>query len=92
MNTFVFILSNTNYKIKIDSDGHLLDYKTTDKEYPEQSDYSYSSNSYPPIEEIDFVFMLTIRDFLNNVWDYDPNNENSGGGLKELLDLHYLLK
>jgi hypothetical protein len=71
--------NNTNYKVEIDSDEHLLNYKTTDKEYPTKSDYSYTTKSYPPIEEIDFVFMLTIKDYLNDVWDYDPNNESSGG-------------
>ena len=65
--------NNTNYTIEIDSDEHLLKYKSTDSRYPTKS------GSNLPIDEIDYIFMLTIKDHLNFVWDYDPDNENSGG-------------
>jgi len=73
----VAIRSNFKYgneiSIKIDSDEHLLNYKTTDKEYPKQSFYNL------PIWEVDFVFLTTIRDHLNDFLDYDPDALNVGG-------------
>ncbi|MGG6229193.1 type VI secretion system tube protein TssD [Tenacibaculum sp. SDUM215027] len=68
-----YLFKDTNYQIEIDSDKHLIKYKTTDAKYPEQS---YST---APMEEIDYIFLLTIKDNLNLVWDYDPDNKNVGG-------------
>ncbi len=68
-----YLFKATDYQIKIDSDEHLIKYKTSDSKYPEQS-YSKA-----PMEEIDFIFLLTIKDNLNTVWDYDPDNGNVGG-------------
>ena len=67
-----YLFNETNYQIKIDSDEHLIKYKTSDSKYPRQS---YSS---APMEEIDFIYLLTIKDNLNLIWDYDPDNENVG--------------
>ena len=69
----VALFKNTSYEIEIDSDEHLIEYKSNDSKYSEQS---YSSS---PMEEIDFIFLLTIKDNLNIVWDYDPDNKNVGG-------------
>ena len=77
-------IKKTDYSIKIDSDEHLLNYKTTDKEYPKQSSFY---NSHLPIWEVDFVFLTTIRDHLNDFWDYDPDALNVGGTEEGLAGL-----
>ncbi len=66
-------IAATNYKVTIDSDEHLLKYKQTDKEYPEES------ATKKKMATADFVFLVTIRDYLNDVFDYDPDGPNAGG-------------
>jgi hypothetical protein len=67
------IIKTTKYKVTIDRDEHLLTYKQTDKEYPNDS------NGKNKMNPADFIFLVTVKDFLNNVFDYDPDGPNSGG-------------
>jgi len=63
----------TGYKISIDSDEHLLKYKPSDIEYPEES------LSSKKMALADFIFLICIKDNLNTVYDYDPDGPNAGG-------------
>ncbi|MGR3789802.1 hypothetical protein ACUXZJ_02640 [Flavobacterium sp. TN-1] len=66
------VIQSNNYSINIDSDQHLLEYKVTDSLYP--------SGSYGGKMSIaDFIFLVCIKDFLNNVFDYAPDDSNVGG-------------
>ena len=60
------------YKIEIDKDEHLIKYKTTDKKYPD------GSLGLGKMLTADFVFLVTIKDFLNNIFDYNPDDEHVG--------------
>ena len=66
-------IDDNNYKVEIDKDEHLLKYKPSDKKYPN------GSLGLGKMLTADFVFLVTIKDFLNNIFDYDPDDENSGG-------------
>ncbi len=67
------IISTNNYKVEIDKDEHLIDYKESDIKYPK------SSNRKDKILTADFIFLVVLKDFLNIAFDYDPDSENSGG-------------
>ena len=59
---------DTGYEILIDDDGHLTDLKPTDKDYP--LDTFSRKMSFP-----DFIFLCSIRDNLNNIFDYDTKSD-----------------
>lgn len=61
------IVSSTNYRIILDKDEHLTQLKETDIEYPKEMSYA------------DFIFLFSIKDYLNNIFDYDPDGPNAGG-------------
>lgn len=71
-----YITSN-NYLIKLDSDEHLVKVKDSDTKYPKDSPGTNTNMSFA-----DFVFQFSIKDFLNNVFDYDPDGPNSGVGVE----------
>lgn len=60
-------VSSTNYRIILDEDEHLTKVKETDVEYPKKMSYA------------DFIFLFSIKDYLNNIFDYDPDGPNAGG-------------
>nr|WP_315032606.1 hypothetical protein [uncultured Chryseobacterium sp.] len=65
-------VSATQYKIKLDSDDHLVEMKDTDAQYPKNS--SGGKTSYA-----DYIFLFSIKDYLNGVFDYDPDGPSAGG-------------
>ncbi len=62
------ILSETGYEIVVDNDEHLTDLKPTDKNYPLNT--FGEKMSFP-----DFIFLCSIRDNLNNIFDYDTESD-----------------
>lgn len=52
-------IRRTNYNIRIDDDGHLVEYRPQGK-------------SIGSLAFADYLFLVTIRDDQNMVWDYDP--------------------
>lgn len=63
----------TGYKLVIDNDQHLIEYKQTDIVYPEES------LSTKKMALADFIFLICLKDNMNSVFDYDPNGPNAGG-------------
>ena len=62
-------IPDTGYEIVIDDDEHLTDLKPTDKNYP-LNNTSGEKISFP-----DFIFLCSIRDYLNNIFDYDTESD-----------------
>jgi hypothetical protein len=71
--TGIAIIKSNKYKVEIDKDEHLTEYKPIDSTYPKDS------NQVDKMLTADFVFLATIKDFLNVVFDYDPDGQNAGG-------------
>lgn len=69
----IAIIESNNYIVEIDKDEHLIQYKQSDKRFPTDSFRTGKMLT------ADFIFLVVIKDFLNNVFDYDPDDENSGG-------------
>ena len=74
------IISNSNYLIKLDKDDHLIDVKNSDKKYPNDSNNKKMTFA-------DFVFLFSIKDQLNTVFDYDPDGPSSGEFVEGLTGL-----
>ncbi|MGV0919328.1 hypothetical protein ACTS94_02900 [Empedobacter falsenii] len=74
-------IEDTGYEIKIDNDKHLLDVKPLDIKYPKNSDGNQIMSF------ADYVFLFTIKDQLNNIFDYDPNGPDAGGTVEGLTGL-----
>ncbi|WP_345990827.1 hypothetical protein AAEU33_02370 [Chryseobacterium sp. Chry.R1] len=66
------IVPSTQYKIKLDKDEHLIKVKDSDASYPNNSNGGKMSYA-------DFIFLFTIKDYLNSVFDYDPDGTSAGG-------------
>ena len=75
------LIEDTKYEIKLDNDEHLLDIKPNDIKYPKDS-YGKEIMGFA-----DYVFLFTIKDQLNKVFDYDPDGPNSGGTVEGLTGL-----
>ena len=66
------IITSTQYKIKLDSDDHLIEMKDSDVKYPK--------NSYGgKMSYADYIYLFSIKDFLNGIFDYDPDGPGAGG-------------
>ena len=72
--------------IEIDSDEHLTAYKMTDTRYPMESPPSAAESKQGKIRQrmspVDFIFLVVLKDYLNNLFDYDPDGPNSGSGME----------
>ena len=68
----IAIIESNNYIVEIDKDEHLIQYKQSDKKFPTDSFRTGKMLT------ADFIFLVVIKDFLNNVFDYDPDDENVG--------------
>lgn len=77
----IAIIKSNNYIVEIDKDEHLIQYKQNDKRFPSDS---FSAKK---MLTADFIFLVVIKDFLNNVFDYDPDDENAGGAVEGLTGL-----
>jgi hypothetical protein len=68
----IAIIESNNYIVEIDKDQHLIQYKQSDKRFPTDS---FGTGK---MLTADFIFLVVIKDFLNNVFDYNPDDENVG--------------
>jgi hypothetical protein len=66
------IIPATQYEIELDGDEHLIKVKDSDAKYPNNSNRGKMSYA-------DYIFLFTIKDSLNGVFDYDPDGANAGG-------------
>jgi hypothetical protein len=60
----IALIDQTGYKVEIDNDEHLVELKPQNKKVGS-------------LEFADYLFLATIRDFKNILWDYDTRKDDS---------------